>query len=540
MSDTEKSKEALLAELRSLRQQVAELETGHRVRVGGIATDITERKQAEEELQQSEARYRFEAIYRAQPYAVIFANTNRQISMCNPAFTKIFGYREKEALGRTTQFLYASDAVYEEMGRQRFNLTAAQKPEPYEVSYRRKNGEVFWGETVGTLVDDAEGKRLGYLGMIMDITERKQAEEALQESEERLRLVIDAMPAFISYADAEQRYRFVNRHYEKRFGLLRSEIVGRHIEEILGKPTYQAILPHIEVALSGQSLSYETTMEFEGLGRRTLEVAYIPDVGPEGGVRGYYVLALDITERKQAEAEREHLIVELEAKNVELERFTYTVSHDLKSPLVTIKGFLGLLEKDVAVGNAERVKKDMEQISTAADKMGRLLDDLLELSRIGHLVNPPEAVSLTELACEAVEQVAGGIAECRAEVEIDPEMPVVYGDRVRLLEVLQNLIDNAVKYMGDQPAPHIAISGKEEGQEVVCSVRDNGIGIDPRYHEKVFGLFERLDNNRTEGTGIGLALAKGIVAVHGGRIWVESDGPGHGSTFCFTLPKRPS
>ncbi len=119
-------------------------------------------------------------------------------------------------------------------------------------------------------------------------------------------------------------------------------------------------------------------------------------------------------------------------------------------------------------------------------------------------------------------------------------MPVVYGDRVRLLEVLQNLIDNAVTYRGDQPAPHIAISGKEEGQEVVCSVRDNGIGIDPRYHEKVFGLFERLDNNRTEGTGIGLALAKGIVEVHGGRIWVESDGPGHGSTFCFTLPKRPS
>ncbi len=414
MKDAEKSKEALLAELRSLRQQVAELETGHRVRMGGIAADITERKQAQEALQQSEARYRFEAIYRAQPYAVIFANTNRQISMCNPAFTKIFGYREKEVLGRTTQFLYASDAVYEEMGRQRFNLTAAQKPEPYEVSYRRKNGEVFWGQTVGALVDDAEGKRLGYLGMIMDITERK-----------------------------------------------------------------------------------------------------------------------------QAEAEREHLIVELEAKNVELERFTYTVSHDLKSPLVTIKGFLGLLEKDVAVGNAERVKKDMEHISTAADKMRRLLDDLLELSRIGRRVNPPEAVSLTELVCEAVEQVAGRIAERRAEVEIDPEMPVVYGDRVRLLEVLQNLIDNAVKYMGDQPAPHIAISGKEDGQEVVCSVRDNGIGIDPRYHEKVFGLFERLDS-RTEGTGIGLALAKGIVAAHGGRIWVESDGPGHGSTFCFTLPKRPS
>ncbi len=136
--------------------------------------------------------------------------------------------------------------------------------------------------------------------------------------------------------------------------------------------------------------------------------------------------------------------------------------------------------------------------------------------------------------------VAGQIAERGAEVEIEPDLPVVYGDRSRLLEVFQNLVDNAVKFMGDQPAPRIEIGsrtapGVGAGGEAVLYVRDNGRGIDPRYHAKIFGLFERLDIG-TEGTGIGLALVQRIVELHGGRIWVESEGTGRGSTFYFTLP----
>ncbi|MCP4658144.1 MAG: hypothetical protein GY856_22260 [bacterium] len=242
-------------------------------------------------------------------------------------------------------------------------------------------------------------------------------------------------------------------------------------------------------------------------------------------------------EAKNLELELKHS--EVEAKNVELERFTYTVSHDLKSPLFTVEGFLGMLEKDAAAGDRERMDADMQYIRAATTKMGRLLEELLELSRIGRMVNPPEEVPLSELAREAVELVAGRIAERGVELVIPPEMPTVVGDRPRLLEVLQNLIENAVKFMGPQEKPRVEITAVEEQGETVCHVRDNGIGIDPRYHEKVFGLFDKLDP-QVEGTGIGLALVRRIIEVHGGRVRVESEGEGRGSTFSFSIPQKAS
>lgn len=239
-------------------------------------------------------------------------------------------------------------------------------------------------------------------------------------------------------------------------------------------------------------------------------------------------------EKHQAEKERERLIAELEAKNAELERFTYTVSHDLKSPLITIRGFLGVLEKDAAEGNIERLKANITRINAVAEKMQQLLDELLELSRIGKLVNLPEEVALEDIAHEAVELAAGRINDRGVQVKISPDLPVVCGDRLRLREVLQNLIDNAAKFMGDQPSPLIEIGARQDGDKTVFYVRDNGMGIEPRYHEKVFGLFDQLDPNK-QGTGLGLALAKRIVELHNGNIWVESEGRGRGSTFYFTI-----
>ena len=234
---------------------------------------------------------------------------------------------------------------------------------------------------------------------------------------------------------------------------------------------------------------------------------------------------------------RKELIAELESKNSELERFTYTVSHDLKSPLFTIRGFLGYLEQDALAGNLERMKSDMQRITDATEKMQRLLNELLELSRIGRLRNEPERIPFGDLAREAVELAQGYIMQRRVSVSIQPGLPEVVGDRQRLLEVLQNLVDNAAKFMGNQHAPHIEIGqeGEENGNPVFF-VRDNGIGIAPEYHERVFGLFNKLDV-KSDGTGIGLALVKRIVEVHGGRIWVRSEA-GAGSTFYFTLAGR--
>ena len=226
---------------------------------------------------------------------------------------------------------------------------------------------------------------------------------------------------------------------------------------------------------------------------------------------------------------------DLAAKNAELERFTYTVSHDLKSPLVTIRGFAGLAGTDLAAGNSARVRLDLGRIVAAADKMHRLLDDLLELSRVGRVVHPPEDVPLGELAREAVELVKGRIESRGVAVDIAPDLPVVRADRRRLLEVLQNLLENAAKFTGAEPAPRIEIAARQDEAETVFFVRDNGRGIEPRFLERVFDLFEKLDP-AAEGTGVGLALVRRIVEAHGGRVWAESEGPGRGATFCFTLP----
>jgi PAS domain S-box-containing protein len=232
---------------------------------------------------------------------------------------------------------------------------------------------------------------------------------------------------------------------------------------------------------------------------------------------------------------RKILISELENKNAELERFTYTVSHDLKSPLFTIRGFLGYLEQDALAGNVTRLKSDIQRITEATEKMQRLLNELLELSRVGRLRNESTCFPFSDLAQEASELVQGRIMARGIRISMEPNLPMVYGDRPRLTEVLQNLLDNAAKFMGDQKEPCIGIGceGEEEGKPILY-VRDNGMGIAPEHFDRVFGLFNKLDP-KTDGTGIGLALVKRIIEVHGGRIWVES-AAGKGSTFFFTLP----
>jgi signal transduction histidine kinase/large-conductance mechanosensitive channel len=242
----------------------------------------------------------------------------------------------------------------------------------------------------------------------------------------------------------------------------------------------------------------------------------------------YTALQIELGERKK-------LISQLEANNAELERFTYTVSHDLRNPLVTIKGFVGMLEKDLREGRQDRVTSDLHRIENAADKMHSLLADLLELSRIGRIMNPPQEVNLMEVITEAIETLDARLRSKNLTIHCSLDFPNVYGDRIRLREVFENLIDNAAKYTGDQSEPMIEIGTRIDYDETVIFVKDNGMGIEPQFQKRIFGLFDKLDP-ASEGTGIGLALIKRIVEVHGGKIWVESEGLGKGSTFCFTIP----
>jgi two-component system sensor kinase FixL len=381
-------------------------------------------------------------------------------------------------------------------------------------------------------IRDAQGRAVSRVIALRDITERKYAEKALQESEERYRSIMEQASESIFLYDLETKQIIeANNAYHQLFGYTAEEIRALTLYDIVNYD--REAIDRLVEQIRNEKRVWIGERQHRQKNGSWVDVEASGSLIQFGGKQAMSVVVRDITDRKWADAQRQKLIADLEAKNAELERFTYTVSHDLKSPLITISGFVGFLEQDTQTGNLEGVKEDIIQINSAVAKMQRLLSELLELSRVGRLTNPPEEVSFEAITREVVELVHGRIEARGVKVEIAPDLPTVYGDRVRLVEVMQNLVDNACKFMGDQPRPRIEIGTRHSEVGPVFYVRDNGIGIDPQYHEKVFGLFDKLDP-QSEGTGVGLALVKRIVETHGGRIWIESE-VSAGSTFCFTL-----
>ena len=242
----------------------------------------------------------------------------------------------------------------------------------------------------------------------------------------------------------------------------------------------------------------------------------------------------EVKQRHLIEQDRERLVVDLEHRNEELERYAYTLSHDLKSPLITIRGFVGFLERDVTQGNTDKVIADLVRINEAVQTMTDLLEAILNLSKINLVPEPFIEVSLDETIARSITLVTGEIEDHAIDVRIESDLPTASGEPQRLVEVFQNLISNAVKFMGEQSNPVIEIGASKEGDRVHCYVKDNGVGIAIEYQERVFNLFERLDTG-TEGTGLGLSIVKRIIEHHGDTIRIESE-LGKGCKFYFSLP----
>ena len=362
---------------------------------------------------------------------------------------------------------------------------------------------------------------------------------ALEISENHYRAIVENTSDLICRFLPDTTLTYVNRSYCNYFGRTDQELIGRKFLELIPEEAHEGVRAEIATIISTKKeVSHEHEVIAPDGQLRWQAWTDQPIVDQDGNVVEFQSIGRDITSRKLQEVERETLIKKLETQNTELERFTYTVSHDLKSPLITIGGFLGYLEEDISKDNSDRVGRDIQRIREAVEKMQRLLNELLELSRIGRLMNPPETISFETIVHEALALVSGQLEARQIQVVVDAKLPNVYGDRSRLIEIVQNLVDNSAKFMGNQPTPKIEVSIRRDKDETIFFVKDNGIGIEPQYHEKIFGLFERL-NPSVEGTGIGLTLVKRIVEVHGGRIWVESGGRGMGATFCFTLPVKP-
>ena len=506
--------------------------------------DISESKRKDEELRQSEQKFRTLADFTYD--WEYWVGTDGRIIYISPSCERISGYTREEFLSDNrllSKIVHPEDAgkfaahvdevrLIDRAGTREDRLAAGQTNQSQErgIEFRifKKDGAVVHIEHVCQPVFDEGGCCLGRRVSNRDVTERRQAKDLLKASEERLRAILESTADGILAVDNRGRVIRANGRFAALWQVPAALMERGSDDELLNHVMGQVADP--EAFLSKVKSLYDSdvtdmdTLTFKD--GRVYERFSLPMV-VEGTRIGRVWSFRDITEQRKA---REELL----RRNAELQRFTNTVSHDLKSPLVTIKTFLGFLEKDLA--DPEALAKDIGYIHGAADKMERLLDELLSLARVGHRQNSHVAVPLQEVVNEASLLVAGQIAKRGVLLEITNEPIILHGDRSRLVEVFQNLLDNAVKFMGDQPEPRIEIGTERARDEVVLFVRDNGNGIDPRHQSKLFGLFEKLDPH-TPGSGIGLAMVRRIIEAHGGRIEAQSAGLGRGATFRFTLAK---
>lgn len=395
------------------------------------------------------------------------------------------------------------------------------------------------GASTAVVVGNRIFALVGVWSVAVAVTKYIVTSRAASETAARHRAILaTSVDGFVSIDEAGRVETF-NAAAERMFGWPAAEVLGCNVSMLMPSPDREAHDGYLRRYLS-TGVARVIGVGREMLGQRRDGSTFPIEIGiaevPLEDRRVFTASVRDITERRRTEREREDLIHRLEGKNAELERFTYAVSHDLKSPLVTIKGFLGMALQAIDRGNAERARSDLGRIAAAADRMRRLLDELLELSRVGRVTHPSSDVPLAELVREAAELLAGPLAQRGVTLVVPPDLPVVRCDRVRLLEVVQNLLENAIKFMGDQVSPRVAVGCRRDGEETTLFVEDNGVGIEPRYHDKVFGLFEKLDREGS-GTGVGLALVRRIIEAHGGRVWIESEGLGAGTRVCFTLPE---
>lgn len=471
------------------------------------------------------------------------------------------------------------------------NELSVRTGEPFKVEYRlmTKGGNVIWVRDEAKLVRDDHGDPAYWLGVWTDITKEKSSEKTLAYMVQTQSMRNNQLQTASEVSRAATSILELNELMPKVVELIRSHFDYYYVGIFLvDKKTNKALLAAAtgdagkEMLANGHSLPIGNSsmigwsihnnqarialdvgkdavrfknpllpltrsevsfpLRFHGkvIGAMTIQSA-LPSAFTDADITALQTMADQVAnaiETARLLDERVTLISELETKNAELERYTYTVSHDLKSPLVTIRGYVGYLKESALKGDMKRFEVDMNRVIKATETMQVLLNDLLELSRVGRVINSLANVPFGDMVKDVLNLIVEPQNGQRAWFTVEEKLPIVRCDRTRVLEVLQNLISNSIKFIGSQTAPSIRIGQSGFDSKTgfpIFYVADNGIGIDPKYHETVFGLFNRLDQ-KEEGTGIGLTLVKRIIEVHGGRIWVESDGQGKGTTFYFTLP----
>jgi PAS domain S-box-containing protein len=441
----------------------------------------------------------------------------------NPAFGRHTGLID--AVGRTVQELLPDmGGDWRELcGR----VAMTGQPEHFEQHIPKL---AKWFSVEVFRIGEAAECRIAAL--FADITERRRAEEALRKEERRMRLLTDAVPALISYVDADLRYRFNNKTYEDWFGHKRESVQGRHLAEVLGKEAFAAIRPKAEAALAGTVVEYEAELPYQDGGTRYVKAHYVPEVRPDGSVPGFFALIHDITASKKAEEA-------LREADRQKDQFLATLAHELRNPLGAIRMALGVME--IAGDDPTRMNEMRGIIARQSAQLERLVEDLLDVSRIsrGRIELVRSRVDVGEILRHLARDVQPLCAASELGISTHlPTQPIeVDADPVRLAQVVNNLLQNACKFTERGGRIHLSLA--REGRDAVVGVADTGVGLSPEQLPLVFDLFAQVDSplgRKGDGLGLGLPLARSLVELHGGTIEARSAGPGKGCEFQVRLP----
>jgi len=460
--------------------------------------------------------------------AIFIIEEHGMIEYANPAASKIYGYDSDEFIGMSCTKLITEESHH--VFRKYLKTKGPFTGETIDI---HKNGKKIYTQVRGSRMKIRGVTHL--FAIIRDITKEKQLLAELSRFNE----IIKNSNDMISISNAQKEVTYINQAGLDLLGwdsFKNKQIKNAHPEWALD--IVRTIgLPH--AVEHGFWVGETAVLNKEGKTIPVSQLIMVHKSEETGQIEYLSTVIRNIADQKEAEKEREILIKTLEQQNAEMERFVYTVSHDLKAPLVTITGFINLLMSEtekhqVSIPDFSFVDCAL-RIKNSAHKMSRLLDDLLNFSRAGRVIGDLVNVNFYQITQEAIDQTEINLKSKNVAVKLKNNFPDIKCDKVRIVEVMVNLIDNAVKFMGDLTEPEIEIGVTSENGENIFFVKDNGIGIEQAYKDKIFELFERLDQS-TDGTGVGLAVVKRIIEFHNCKIWIDSQGPGKGTTFYFTLP----
>jgi PAS domain S-box-containing protein len=491
-----------------------------------VVMDISERRRAEYEIEES--RRKLESVVTSAPVVLWAVDPKGVFTLSEGKGLAQLGLVPGEVVGQSVFDVYRD---YPNV------LTHVRRALAGESFAAEVNVAALWFEVHYAPAHDPRGQRIGAMGVAVDITERRHAEQMLRAERDFSSGVLETVGSMVVVLDSGGRIVRFNRACEKLTGYRFDEVKGQHIwERLIPSEQVDAVKGVFANLAAGSRYSqYENDWLTRAGERRLIAWSNTNLVDTGGKVAFVIATGIDITDRRHAEAEREQLLAELQTRNVEMENFVYTVSHDLKNPLITIGGFASLLDRDIASGKLELAKDSITEINKAVTLLKQHIEDMLTLSRAGRVIADTRPLLLSQLVDEVLASTRERVDATGAVISVMPDLPEVVVSEEGFRRVYTNLIDNALQYRRAGVTPRVDIGWQRAGTALRLFVRDNGVGIKPQYLERVFGLFQRLDTH-TEGTGVGLAISRRVVEAHGGNMWVESEFDS-GSTFWLSLPE---